>query len=97
MLDLCHTFLSGFLLSRFLGFQFLACHLVRPYEGAVFPSAETPQQGGWQDDSQEKIFRSEESLPFTKNAEKNIFNPLLSDVPAVRIKYTTLCHILSGW
>ena len=33
----------------------------------------------------------------TKRAEKKIFRPLLSDVPAVRTKYTTVCHILSGW
>ena len=43
MLDLRHALLSGFLFCRFLGFQFLTCHLVRPYEDAVFPSAETPQ------------------------------------------------------
>ena len=70
MLDLCHTFLSGFLLSRFLGFQFLACHLVRPYEDAVFPSAESPQQGCWQNDCQEKMLRAEESLSVYEECRK---------------------------
>ena len=32
----------------------------------------------------------------TNSAERNILRPLLSDVPAVRKKYTTVCHIFSS-
>ena len=77
MLDLRHTLLSGFLFCRFLGFQFLACHLVRPYEDAVFPSTETPQQGGWQDDCQEKIFRAEESLSVYEECREEDFQSII--------------------
>ena len=42
LFELCHTLLSGFLFGSLLGFHLLPCHLDRPYEGAVFPSGETP-------------------------------------------------------
>ena len=42
LFELCHTLLSGFLFGSLLGFHLLSCHLDRPYEGAVFPSAESP-------------------------------------------------------
>ena len=48
----------GFLV--FLHLSLVSCHLLRPYEGAVFPSCKAPHEGCRKDDSYQEVFDTEE-------------------------------------